>query len=77
MLYLTPQDYVRAGTVSPVSSDIVISGSYDKTVNVYDTRSPDPVMSVNHGSPVESVLCLPSGGIFVTGGKFFLFYFNK
>ncbi|KAI5736769.1 hypothetical protein M8J76_006865 [Diaphorina citri] len=61
-------DYVRAGTVSPVSSDIVISGSYDKTVNVYDTRSPDPVMSVNHGSPVESVLCLPSGGIFVTGG---------
>uniref|UniRef100_A0A8D8MGH9 U3 small nucleolar RNA-associated protein 15 homolog n=1 Tax=Cacopsylla melanoneura TaxID=428564 RepID=A0A8D8MGH9_9HEMI len=61
-------DYVRAGAVSPVSSDIIISGSYDKTVTVYDTRSPDPVMNVNHGSPVESVLCLQSGGIFVSGG---------
>lgn len=61
-------DYVRAGAVSPVSSDILISGSYDKTVNVYDTRSSDPVMTVNHGSPIESVLFLPSGGIFVSGG---------
>lgn len=60
---------MRAGCVSPVSCDIVVSGSYDNTVKVYDTRSTEPVMTVNHGSPVESVLCLPSGGIFVSGGK--------
>lgn len=35
---------------------------------MYDCRSNETVLSVNHGSPVESTLFLPSGGIFISGG---------
>lgn len=62
------QDYVRAGAVSPASPDILLSGSYDRTVKMYDTRTNTPVLSVDHGAPVESILFLPSGGIFLSAG---------
>uniref|UniRef100_A0A0V0G9H3 U3 small nucleolar RNA-associated protein 15 homolog n=1 Tax=Triatoma dimidiata TaxID=72491 RepID=A0A0V0G9H3_TRIDM len=63
------EDYVRAGATSPVSPTTVISGSYDKTLKLYDSRiSSSPVFTVNHGHPVESVLFLPSGGIFISAG---------
>ncbi|XP_014217187.1 U3 small nucleolar RNA-associated protein 15 homolog [Copidosoma floridanum] len=61
-------DYVRAGHVSPVSPNIYLSGSYDSIVNMYDTRSSKKVLSVNHNGPIESVLFLPSGGIFLSAG---------
>ncbi|XP_057331453.1 U3 small nucleolar RNA-associated protein 15 homolog [Microplitis mediator] len=61
-------DYVRAGTVSPISPDIFLSGSYDKTVKMYDTRTNKSVFTVNHGAPVESIIFLPSGGIFISAG---------
>ncbi|KAJ0175097.1 hypothetical protein K1T71_009238 [Dendrolimus kikuchii] len=61
-------DYIRAGTPSPISPDIILSGSYDQTLKLYDCRSNDTVLTVNHGSPVESVLFLPSGGIFISAG---------
>lgn len=61
-------DYVRAGTPSPISPDIIASGGYDHTVKLYDCRSNETVMTANHGSPVESVLFLPSGGIFISAG---------
>lgn len=66
--YSEHTDYVRAGAVSPVVSDIILSGSYDNTVKMYDTRTNTTVLNVNHGSPVESVLFLPTGGIFLTSG---------
>lgn len=66
--YEEHQDYVRAGSVSPVSPDIFISGGYDKIVNMYDTRTNKKVFSVSHDAPVESVLFLPSGGIFLSAG---------
>ncbi|KAK3930171.1 U3 small nucleolar RNA-associated protein 15-like protein [Frankliniella fusca] len=62
------QDYVRAGAVCPSSPDVVLSGSYDRSVRLYDTRTNAPVLNVDHGSPVESVLFLPSGGIFLSAG---------
>uniref|UniRef100_T1HEM7 U3 small nucleolar RNA-associated protein 15 homolog n=1 Tax=Rhodnius prolixus TaxID=13249 RepID=T1HEM7_RHOPR len=63
------EDYIRAGATSPVSPTTVISGSYDKTLKFYDSRtSTTPVFTVNHGHPVESVLFLPSGGIFISAG---------
>ena len=69
-------DYIRAGAVSPVSPDIFVSGSYDKTVNLYDGRTNKKIFSVNHDAPVESVLFLPSGGIILSAGKtFYIFYF--
>lgn len=61
-------DYIRAGAVSPVAPDILVSGGYDKVIKMYDTRSNTTVLSVDHGSPVESLLFLPSGGIFLSAG---------
>lgn len=63
------QDYVRAGCVSPVSPNVFISGSYDGKVCMFDSRTSDkPVFTLDHGSPIESTLFLPSGGIFVSAG---------
>lgn len=69
------QDYVRAGAVSPSSPDILLSGSYDRSVKMYDTRTNSQVVSVDHGAPVESILFLPSGGIFLSAGNKILFSF--
>lgn len=52
-----------------MSPDIILSGGYDNYVKMYDRRSGIVVFSVNHGAPVESVLFLPSGGIFISAGK--------
>ena len=62
------QDYVRAGAVSPVSTDIVLSGGYDNIIHMYDTRINASVFNVDHGAPVESVLFLPTGGVFLSAG---------
>ncbi|XP_059061403.1 U3 small nucleolar RNA-associated protein 15 homolog [Achroia grisella] len=61
-------DYIRAGATSPISPDLILSGSYDNTVKLYDCRTNEPSLTVNHGSPVESILFLPSGGIFISAG---------
>ncbi|XP_014244420.1 U3 small nucleolar RNA-associated protein 15 homolog [Cimex lectularius] len=62
-------DYVRAGAVSPVSPTVLLSGSYDKKLRMFDTRTKsEPVFTVDHGYPVESVIFLPSGGIFISAG---------
>ncbi|KAJ8714602.1 hypothetical protein PYW07_002827 [Mythimna separata] len=66
--YTEHSDYVRAGAASPISPDIILSGGYDHAVKLYDCRSNEVVLSVNHGSPVESALFLPSGGIFISAG---------
>ena len=64
------QDYCRAGAVSPMSPTSLLSGGYDRQIHMYDTRTgSQPVFSVDHGSPVESLLFLPSGGVFISAGK--------
>jgi U3 small nucleolar RNA-associated protein 15 len=67
-LQLLMQDYVRAGAISPVSTDIILSGGYDNTVRMYDTRINTSVFHMDHGAPVESVLFLPTGGVFLSAG---------
>ncbi|KAJ4436108.1 hypothetical protein ANN_18735 [Periplaneta americana] len=62
------EDYVRAGAVSPLSSDIILSGGYDNIVRMYDARVNTSVFNVDHGAPVESVLFLPTGGVFLSAG---------
>lgn len=68
LTYSEHEDYVRAGAVNENVPDIVLSGGYDNIVKMYDTRTDKAVLSVNHGSPVESLLFLPSGGIFLSAG---------
>ncbi|KAF5270354.1 hypothetical protein FQR65_LT05542 [Abscondita terminalis] len=59
---------VKSGCCLSSSPDIVLSGGYDSVVKMYDNRSNQKVLSVNHGSPIESLLYLPSGGIFLSAG---------
>lgn len=61
-------DYVRAGAVNPVSENTIISGGYDNTIKMYDSRSDKCIMSLDHGSPLESLVFLPTGGIFISSG---------
>lgn len=65
------RDYIRACSTSPVSSDVFATGSYDHSIKVWDVRTPpdsNQVSTFTHGSPVESVLFLPSGGLIATAG---------
>ncbi|KAH8387344.1 hypothetical protein KR093_006468, partial [Drosophila rubida] len=62
-------DYIRAGAMHPQASHLFISGGYDGKINVYDTRTEAAITStLDHGSPVESMLFLPNGSIFITAG---------
>ncbi|XP_030379496.1 U3 small nucleolar RNA-associated protein 15 homolog [Scaptodrosophila lebanonensis] len=62
-------DYVRAGVMHPQAANMFASGGYDGKINIYDTRSEsDVVQTLDHGSPVESMLFLPNGSIIITAG---------
>jgi U3 small nucleolar RNA-associated protein 15 len=66
--YSEHQDYVRCGAASKASCDVILTGSYDHTLRMFDTRCPSTVLTINHGQPVEAVLFFPSGGLFVSAG---------
>ncbi|KAL8968904.1 MAG: hypothetical protein Q9183_002256 [Haloplaca sp. 2 TL-2023] len=57
------QDYVRSGAfMSGQAAGLLVSGSYDQTVKVWDPRAPlTAVMTFKHNAPVETVLPMPSG----------------
>lgn len=60
------QDYVRSGAFMPgglgASSNMLVTGSYDATVRIWDARVPDgSVLAFKHAAPVEEVLPLPTG----------------
>ncbi|MPC29304.1 U3 small nucleolar RNA-associated protein 15 homolog [Portunus trituberculatus] len=61
-------DFIRTGLASPASQHIILTGSYDHTVRLWDTRTSSSVLTVDHGAPVESLVCFPSGGVFVSSG---------
>lgn len=61
-------DYIRAGAINPMIPDVIISGGYDNIIKMYDTRDNKICLSVDHESPVESLLFLPTGGIFISSG---------
>lgn len=57
-------DYVRSANFMPgTMSNMIVSGSYDSTVKLWDPRtgSNSAVMTFKHAAPVEDVIALPSG----------------
>jgi len=69
--YAQHTDYVRAGCVSSISNDILVSGSYDHSVRMWDRRAAadgKEGIVMQHGAPVEDVLLLPGGGLLATVG---------
>lgn len=61
-------DYVRAAAVSPSSTDLWASAGYDHICKLWDVRSQECVMNLDHGAPIEDVKFFPSGGLAVTAG---------
>ncbi|GJN31569.1 hypothetical protein PR202_gb19983 [Eleusine coracana subsp. coracana] len=64
------RDYIRGGAASPVDHNLFATGSYDRTVKLWDARTGNTgaSLSFSHGELVESVLFLPSGGLLATAG---------
>ncbi|KZT62221.1 WD40 repeat-like protein [Calocera cornea HHB12733] len=56
-------DYVRSGLVSPSNPSLVLSGSYDGTIRLFDARTGGSEMVMRCKAPVEDVLLFPSGGL--------------
>lgn len=54
-------DYIRAAAVSPVNAETWASGGYDHVVKLWDVRSNECVMTLDHGFPVEDVTFFTSG----------------
>uniref|UniRef100_UPI00358E4862 U3 small nucleolar RNA-associated protein 15 homolog isoform X1 n=2 Tax=Myxine glutinosa TaxID=7769 RepID=UPI00358E4862 len=61
-------DYVRTACASRFNSNLFLTGSYDHSVRIFDAREGKTILTVDHGHPVESVLLLPSEGIFISAG---------
>ncbi|ODV91065.1 hypothetical protein CANCADRAFT_26695 [Tortispora caseinolytica NRRL Y-17796] len=60
------EDYVRAACFPDPSSNIVVSGSYDGTVRVWDSRGDGLVL--NQGEPIESIVALSPNVVAVASG---------
>lgn len=61
-------DYVRCGAVSQHSPHLFLTGSYDRTVQLWDMRAGKSVFTMPHDDPVESVLFFPSGACIASAG---------
>ncbi|CAG8501418.1 3271_t:CDS:10 [Scutellospora calospora] len=62
------QDYVRAGLISNDNPHLVLTGSYDQSIKLWDLRTNSCTMSMSHGAPVEDVLIFPGGGMIISAG---------
>lgn len=62
------KDYVRCGITSQSSDDLILTGSYDNTIKMIDTRTQSIVISVDHGEPIENLVLFPSSNMFISCG---------
>lgn len=70
--FLDHTDYVRTGQVAPTNPNLVLTGSYDTTVRLFDARTgacemvmggPEGEGGARNTSAVEQVLMFPSGTV--------------
>lgn len=65
-------DSIRSVKISDVNDNIFVTGSYDHTVKVWDTRqaaeTPNATFVVNHGAPVEQILLSANDKFLFTAG---------
>jgi len=63
-------DYVKSGRCSAQTSEVLLSGSYDHTVRLWDRRDSGGglMLTLDHGSPVEDVLFLPNESLIASTG---------
>ena len=54
-------DYVRSAAVNPSSQDTWATAGYDHICKLWDVRSQECVMNLDHGAPIEDVAFFPSG----------------
>jgi U3 small nucleolar RNA-associated protein 15 len=59
-------DYVRTVDSSPISSEIFVSGCYDHSVRLWDSRQQQPIQTMVHDHPVECCMFTPSGAMLLT-----------
>ncbi|KAJ3416503.1 snoRNA-binding rRNA-processing protein [Chytridiales sp. JEL 0842] len=69
VVYSDHEDHVRAACVSEDNPHLIFSGSYDQTVKLWDLRAPGCMMTLQHGAPVESLLCLPGASMIASAGS--------
>eukprot|EP01135_Chromosphaera_perkinsii_P008669 Nk52_evm2s1444 gene=Nk52_evmTU2s1444 len=62
------RDYVRAGAVNRLNTEMVLTGGYDHIVKLWDCRSEECAIEMDHCAPVESVLFLAGGNMCVSAG---------
>ena len=54
----------------------MLSGSYDHTIRLWDTRADSAPIVLDHGAPVESLLVFPSGAACISAGGNFIKVWN-
>lgn len=66
-------DYVRSINFIPGAPHLVVTGSYDGMVRIYDSRiqASEPVDVLDHGMPVESGLAISTTQLVTCGGNGF------
>ncbi|CAD5206486.1 unnamed protein product [Bursaphelenchus okinawaensis] len=63
-------DRIRAAVTSHNNTDVVVSGSYDHTLKLWDTRQENKQCSIqmNHDAPVEKVLLTSNDRLLISAG---------
>lgn len=62
-------DFVRCGALNPNSPQMLVTGSYDHTVRLWDVNAPRPIMELQHAAPVEDLVMLGGGMIATASGN--------
>jgi len=56
-------DFVRCAQVSEASPHMLLTGSYDHTVRLWDVSAARSIMTMRFSNPVEDMALLPGGGM--------------